>query len=207
MTTRLLLVRHGRTAYNAEVRFMGQLDVPMDELGHRQVQALARRLASETPATIYSSELARARDTALAIQSAIPASPPLRVDPRLTEGHFGDWQGQRYADLLVQDAERLANWEADRLGVAPPNGESLADIARRVQAAYDDIRATHVDETAIIAAHGGSLQVLIVLALGLPLEAYWKVDVSNASVTELRIFEQGAVLHLLNDTSHLAGIE
>jgi glucosyl-3-phosphoglycerate phosphatase len=46
MTTRLLLVRHGRTAYNAEIRFMGQLDVPMDELGQRQVQAVAKRLAS-----------------------------------------------------------------------------------------------------------------------------------------------------------------
>jgi ribonuclease H / adenosylcobalamin/alpha-ribazole phosphatase len=107
----------------------------------------------------------------------------------------------------VQDAERIANWEADRLGVAPPNGEALADIAHRVKAAYDEICAAHPDATAIIAAHGGSLQVLIVLALGLPLEAYWQVDVSNASLTELRIFEQGAVLHLLNDTSHLAGIE
>lgn len=206
MTTRLLLVRHGRTAYNAEVRFMGQLDVPMDALGQRQVRAVAKRLASETPAAIYTSDLSRARDTALAIQAAIPSSPPLRVDPRLTEGHFGDWQGKKYADLLVEDAERLANWEADRMGVAPPNGEGLDDIARRVEAAYGDICAAHPDGTAIIAAHGGSLQVLIVLAMGLPLEAYWQVDVSNASLTELRLFEQGAVLHLLNDTSHLAGV-
>jgi alpha-ribazole phosphatase len=207
MTTRLLLVRHGRTAYNAEVRFMGQLDIPLDDLGRRQVQAVARRLASEAPAAIYTSDLTRARDTALAIQSAIPSSPPVHVDARLTEGHFGDWQGKKYDDLLTQDAERLANWEADRLGVAPPNGESLEDIARRVKAAYDDICAAHPDETAIITAHGGSLQVLIVLALGLPLEAYWQVDVSNASLTQLDIFDAAAVLHLLNDTSHLAGIQ
>ena len=59
----------------------------------------------------------------------------------------------------------------------------------------------------IIAAHGGSLQVLILVALGLPLEAYWKMDVSNASLSELRVHDAGAVLHLLNDTSHLTGIE
>ncbi len=206
MTTRLLLVRHGRTAYNAEIRFMGQMDVPMDEKGRAQVQAVARRLADETPAAIYSSDLGRARDTALAIQAAIASKPALRVDARLSEGHFGDWQGQRYADLKVQDAERLSKWEADRLGVAPPNGESLPDLGKRVYAAYEDICKAHVDETVIIAAHGGSLQVMIVLALGLPLEAYWQVDASNASLSELRIHDRGAVLHLLNDTSHLVGI-
>ena len=207
MTTRLLLVRHGRTAYNAKLRFMGQLDIPMDETGRAQVHAVARRLASESPAAIYSSELVRARETAIAIQAEIASAPPLRVEPRLTEGHFGDWQGQTYPDIRVQDADHLARWEADRLNVAPPNGETLPDIARRVEAAYRDICSAHPDETVIIAAHGGSLQVLIVLALGLPLEAYWKVDVSNASLSELRVYDGAAVLHLLNDTSHLAGIE
>jgi broad specificity phosphatase PhoE len=207
MTTRLLLVRHGRTAYNAEQRFMGQLDIPMDEKGEAQVQAVARRLATESPAAIYSSELLRARETAAAIQSAIASRPPLRVEPRLTEGHFGDWQGERYPDIHVQDADRLARWEADRVGVAPPNGEALRDIAERVQAAYRDICSAHRDQTVIIAAHGGSLQVLILLALDLPLEAYWKMDVSNASLSEVRVYDEGAVLHLLNDTSHLDGIE
>lgn len=207
MTTRLLLVRHGRTAYNAELRFMGQLDIPMDEKGGAQVQAVARRLATETPAAIYSSELLRARDTALAIQSAIASAPPLRVEPRLTEGHFGDWQGRSYPDIRAQDADRLRSWEADRLGVPPPNGEALRDIAQRVQEAYQDICSAHRNQTVIIAAHGGSLQVLILLALGLPLEAYWKMDVSNASLSELRVYDEGAVLHLLNDTSHLRGVE
>ena len=206
MTTRLLLVRHGRTAYNAGQRFMGQLDIPMDDKGRAQVRALASRLAAESPAAIYTSELARARETALAIQSAIASAPPLRVEPRLTEGHFGDWQGQRYPEIQVQDGERLARWEADRLGVTPPNGEALPDIAERVRAAYHDICSAHPDQTVIIAAHGGSLQVMILVALELPLEAYWKMDVSNASLSELRVYDQGAVLNLLNDTSHLAGI-
>jgi broad specificity phosphatase PhoE len=206
MTTRLLLVRHGRTSYNAEIRFMGQMDIPMDEIGHAQVGAVARRLSNETPAAIYCSNLARAKETGLAIRSEMATRPPLRVDERLTEGHFGDWQGRRYEDLRVEDGERLRRWEADRLGVPPPNGEALADLGHRVRAVYEQIRAANQDQTVVIAAHGGSLQVMIVLALGLPLERYWQFHVSNASLTELQIYSREVVLHLLNDTSHLEGI-
>jgi len=203
MTTRLLLVRHGQTAYNAEVRFMGQLDIPLDEIGRIQAQAVARRLSAERPAAMYCSGLSRAFDTATAIQTAIASHPELRIDGRLTEGHFGTWQSKTYDSLRISDAERLAQWEADRLRVSPPEGESLSQIAERVQAAYADICAENPDKTVIIVAHGGSLQALITLALGLPLESYWKLWVSNASVSELRIDEWGAILHLLNDVSHL----
>lgn len=206
MTTRLLLIRHGQTAYNAEVRFMGQLDVPLDDIGRAQALSVAKRLRNDRPTAIYSSDLSRARDTALAIQAAIPSHPELRIDARLNEGHFGDWQGITYADLKLRDAQRLADWEADRLQVAPPNGEALTVLAERVQAAYDDICTANSDKNVVIVSHGGTLQVMIVLALGLPLADYWKMSVSNASVSEVRIDEWGAILHLLNDTSHLSSI-
>jgi broad specificity phosphatase PhoE len=203
MTTRLILVRHGQTAYNAEVRFMGQLDIPLDEIGRVQAQAVARRLSSERPVAIYCSGLSRAFDTASAIQAAIPAHPEQRIDGRLTEGAFGEWQGKTYDSLRAHDTERLARWEADRLNVAPPEGETLHEIAERVQAAYNDILADSKGKTVIIVAHGGSLQVLVALALGVPLENYWKFGVSNTSVSELRVDEWGVLLHLLNDISHL----
>jgi probable phosphoglycerate mutase len=204
VTTRLLLIRHGQTAYNAEVRFMGQLDIPLDETGRAQAAAVAGRLHNERPAAIYCSELSRARDTALALQSAIPTHPALRVDARLTEGHFGEWQGKTLASLEAFVADRLASWQADRLHVTPPGGESLPEIAVRVEAAYLDICAAHPDQTVMIVAHGGSLQVLIIQALGLPLGTYWKIWLSNASLSELLIDEHGAVLNLMNDTSHLS---
>jgi alpha-ribazole phosphatase len=204
MNTRLLLVRHGRTAYNAEIRFMGQLDIPMDAVGLRQVQALARRLSAEQPSVIYCSDLDRARATALEIKSAISAWPPVKEDVRLREMDFGSWQGMTYAEINQQDPDSLARWREDRLR-APPGGETLAAFAARVQAACDEICDSHPDQTVVIAGHGGPLQVIIAHALGLPLDAYWKVDVSNASLSELRLHPAGAVLHLLNDTSHWAG--
>jgi broad specificity phosphatase PhoE len=182
---------------------MGQLDVPLDEIGRVQAQAVAQRLSVERPVAMYSSGLTRAFDTASAIQAAIPTHPEVRIDGRLTEGDFGEWQGKTYDSLRANDTERLRRWEADRLNVAPPAGETLQEITERVQAAYTDILADNEGKTVIIVAHGGSLQVLVAVALGLPVEHYWKFGVSNTSVSELRIDEWGVVLHLLNDISHL----
>jgi broad specificity phosphatase PhoE len=204
MGLRLLLVRHGQTAYNAEARFMGQLDVPLDETGRAQGQAVANRLAEERPAVIYSSNLRRARETAVAIQAAIPSHPEVRIDDRLSEMHFGDWQGKKYAEIQAQDPETLAKWESDRLHGGPRNGETLAVYAVRIRAAYEDICRGYPDQTVVVAGHGGSIQVLLVLALGLPLESYAKLYVANASLSELRAYETGATLYLLNETAYLS---
>jgi broad specificity phosphatase PhoE len=182
---------------------MGQLDVPLDETGEAQVLAVSRRLENEMPAVIYTSGLKRAQQTAIAIQSAMSAHPEVKPDTRLNEMHFGDWQGKTYAELLESDPAALARWESDRLNGAPPNGESFQMLADRVQAAYLAIRSKHADQTVLVAGHGGSLQVLIVLALELPPETFWKMRLSNASLSELQINEAGATLLLLNDTSHL----
>ncbi len=205
MSTRLLLVRHGQTAWNADGRFMGQLDVPLDEMGRAQVLAVAKRLVTEQPAAIYSSDLGRARETALAIQSAIGSHPEVKLDARLRELHFGDWQGQTYAEMVERDSAGLAKWQADPLHVAPPNGETLLTLAGRVEAAYKDICAAHPEQTIIVTGHGGSLQILIVAALGLPPGISRNLQLSNASLSELRLTDAGAVLFLLNDTSHLSG--
>lgn len=203
MTTQLLLVRHGQTAYNAERRFMGQLDVPLDEVGQAQALAVAARLSNEHPSAIYSSTLRRALDTARAIQAAMPSHPELRTDVRLIEGQFGDWEGKRYEELRANDAERLARWEDGKIDNTPPNGESLEDLAERVGAAYRDICAAHPDQTILIVSHGGTLQVMITLALGLPLKDYRKLWLSNASVSELLVDTNRTVLFRLNDCSHV----
>ncbi len=183
---------------------MGQLDVPLDAVGRAQAQAVAKRLSAEHPVIIYSSTLSRALDTARAIQAAIPLHPELRTDKRLIEGQFGDWEGKTYDELRSKDAARLAEWESGANGSTPPNGESLKDLAARVEAAYRDICRVHSEGTIVLVAHGGTLQVLIMQALGLPLEEYRKIWVSNASISELLVDGDQAILFRLNDTSHLS---
>jgi len=200
---RFLLVRHGQTAWNTKGRFAGQFDLPLDEAGHAQAAALANRLKDEQVDAIYSSDLSRAWGTALAIQSSLALRVDLKPDSRLREMNFGDWQGLTYPEIQRRNPEGLEGWEKDQLHNAPPHGETLLEFSERVKSVYKELRGAHADQTLILVAHGGSLQLLITYALGLPPEKYWQVYLSNASLSDLRVYELGAILNLLNDTSHL----
>jgi alpha-ribazole phosphatase len=205
----LTLVRHGQTAWNATGRFMGQTDVPLDETGLRQAQAVARRLDNTRPDAIYASDLKRAKQTAEAIQAAIaeaihPASPPEIIpEPRLRELYFGEWQGLVYDQIQTRYPAALAAWEADMLNCAPAGGETLIQLAGRVQEAYAEIIAAHPEGTVLLVAHGGALQALLCLALGVPIERYWQLELKNTSICELHVYPAGAILHMFNDTCHL----
>jgi 2,3-bisphosphoglycerate-dependent phosphoglycerate mutase len=209
LATRLLIVRHGRTAWNSDGRFQGQLDIPLDEVGQSQAAAVAHRLASERPLAIYASDLSRAWQTARWIQNAITEAsqpdptPPLVLEPRLREMHFGEWQGLTYAEIQACQPEALAAWEANWLTNAPPGGETLAQLVERVQAVYREILAAHPDGTVLIVGHGGALQALLCLALGLPPERFWQLQLDNTGVADLRVYPEGAILNLFNDTCHL----
>ena len=199
---RLLLVRHAATAWTAQRRFQGQTDVPLSPHGHRQVTGLTRRLMTETIHTLYASDLQRAWETARAI--AAPHALVVQSEPRLREIAFGRWEGLTYAQIQQRDAQRLAAWERDQLHSAPPEGETLLHMTERVRAAYTDMVTAGQDKTVGLVAHGGPLQVLLCLARGLTPQAYWQFAMAPASLSELCVYEQGAILTSLNDTHHLA---
>jgi len=198
---RLLLVRHAATAWTAQERFQGQTDVPLSRHGHRQVAALAQRLRAETIHALYASDLQRAWETAQAI--ATPHVLGVQPEPRLREMAFGRWEGLTYAEIQQRDAPGLAAWERDQLHIAPPGGETLLQMSERVRAVYTSVVSAGQDKTVGLVAHGGPLQVLLCLALGLPPQAYWQFAMAPASLSELCVYEQGAILISLNDTHHL----
>jgi len=199
--TRLLLARHGLTDWNVAHRFQGQHDVPLNAIGRGQVAALAERLAGETIQAIYTSNLQRAQATAAAI--ATRHTCPHIVEPRLSEISFGAWEGLTYAEITARDPVILTAWEQNILENAPPGGETLTQLATRVQALLDDLVPTHSGQTLLLVSHGGPLQVLICLTLGLPPEKYWQFHLSPCSLSEIAIYPQGGILNLLNDTSYL----
>ena len=173
---RLLLIRHAATAWTAQGRFQGQTDIPLSPHGRRQATALAQRLMAETLHLLYASDLQRAWETARAI--AAPHALHVHAEPRLREMAFGRWEGLTYAEIQQQDAESLAAWERDQLHSAPPGGETLLQMTQRVRAAYVAMLAAGQDKTVGLVAHGGPLQLLLCLALGLPPQAYWQFAVS-----------------------------
>lgn len=203
--TRFLLARHGLTDWNAGSRFQGQTDLALNETGLEQVGALGRCLASEPLAAIYTSGLRRARQTVQAVLAARPeqARCPVFEDSRLTEISFGDWEGLTYTEIQQRDPQALQNWLDDLYHVAPPGGESLQNMAARVQAAFQDMLKAYPQGTVLIVAHGGPLQTLICQALQVPAHKFWQFHLAPASLSDLSIYPEGAILNLLNATSHL----
>jgi phosphoserine phosphatase len=204
LVTRLLLVRHGETAWNAAGRFQGHTDVRLSPHGRQQAAALARLLAAEPVHVVYASDLQRAWETALIL--AAPSGLLVQQEPRLREITFGQWEGLTLADLQQHHATALVAWRADPMQVAPPGGETLAQVSSRVHAVLASLIATGQEHTVALVAHGGSLRVLLCLALGLPPQAYRQFSLAPGSLSELYIDQQDAVLTRLNDTHHLSGV-
>ncbi|WCC80631.1 histidine phosphatase family protein [Cutibacterium equinum] len=163
MTTRIVLVRHGETQFNAEGRLQGQWDIPLSAVGTAQAQAVAPVVAAMNPVAIVSSPLVRARVTAETIGRA--AGLEVAFDDRLKEVDVGQWAGQTVADLHRNDPEYtslMASGEDFRRS----DGETTAEVAQRVTAAIKDAVGEHTGETVCLVAHGFALRAGVVRLLG-----------------------------------------
>ena len=209
MSTRLLIIRHGQTDWNIDRRFQGQTDVPLNAVGIMQAQAISKRLVNEKPAAIYSSDLQRAWQTAEIIHQSLSRDNrcPMISEPRLREMCFGEWEGLRYEEIQARQPHQLQRWETDLENTAPPGGETLLNVAERVQETFNSLTEVHPDGTVLLVGHGGSLQLLVSRALGISPGRYWQVHLSNGSLSELRLYPEGAILMLLNSTDHLKDIK
>ena len=198
---KLLLVRHGQTDWNIARRFQGQSDTPLNEVGKKQAKALANRLLNQPFDFVYSSDLQRATETAKIICKS-----EWHPDLRLREVNFGDWEGLTYNEIKEKHPDTLSAWENDIYKNAPPNGETLEGLSARVQSMLGELYAKRQDQTVLVVAHGGVLQTLICLALNLKPTMYWQFHLSTASLSEIAFYPKGAIVNLLNDTSHLEKI-
>jgi broad specificity phosphatase PhoE len=157
--TTLLLVRHGETEWNRVGRWQGHSDTPLNDAGRRQARALAAELGDID--VVYSSDLARARETAEILAQRLGLE--VRVDPRLRERGFGAWEGKTTAEIEAEFGDEHARWLAGAAAGAE-DAEPFAGFASRIHAFLDEILARHPDETVLIVAHGGSMRVVHALA-------------------------------------------
>jgi len=162
-------------------------------------------LAGEPVQRVVSSDLRRASDTAKTIARALDV--PHDSDPRLREMFYGEWEGKTQEEIVERDRDvwdRLAKPSAD---FRAPGGESLAEVRERVHAAYQEIVAAHVDEAAVLVAHGNAIGLLLAALLDLPYENAWRFQLQNTGVTVIRDFDGTPVMASVNETAHLTGIE
>lgn len=178
MTT-IYMVRHGETPWNIEGRYQGQLDPPLTKKGRQQAQTTALKLAPLGFDAIYSSDLARARQTAEAL--AAEAGLPIQFDPRLREIHQGEWQGVLIGDIRKGWPDEIAGWEKDPWKHHPPGGESLQQQRDRVFAAFDDIAARHPGGQVAVFTHKLPIALLKIRFQVHPPEQIWSLLPANAA--------------------------
>jgi broad specificity phosphatase PhoE len=199
--TRLILVRHAES--EMQRRYVGRLEPPLSVRGRAQAAALARRMAGQSLAAVYSSHLKRALTTAQMI--AFPHGLEVSVIAELAELDFGDWDGLTYQEIMGIAPQWFNRWLADPLRVCPPNGETLLEMSQRVMEAVNGIIAAHPGETVVVVTHGGPARVIVCHALGMPLSEQWRIRQDLAAVNRLDFDEGWVTLALLNDTCHLQG--
>ena len=188
------VVRHGRTASNAAGLLLGRLDPELDELGERQAAALAAALPR--PGILVSSPLTRT------MQTAGYFGVDIRPDDRALELDYGEWDGRPVADVTP---EEWAAWRTDPT-FAPPGGESLAEVGRRVRRLLDDIVEEAGDRAdVVIVTHVSPLKSALAWALGVGDEVSWRAFVSPASITSIDVRRGSPTLVTFNDVGHLVG--
>ena len=199
--TRVYLVRHAETTWNAERRLQGTLDAPLSDRGTRQLRDLTEALRSVQLAAIYSSPLSRARDTAEPIGAA--HSLPVQIVDEFREMDQGDWEGRLVDDVVAEDGERVQAWWDSPHEVQVPGGENLAQVQDRALRAFGAVAARHRGQAIAIVAHGGVNKVLLLAALGAPLSHHGRIRQSNACINLIEVDEGVARVIALNDTVHL----
>jgi probable phosphoglycerate mutase len=199
--TRIVAIRHGQTAWNAETRMQGQLDTALDALGRWQAEQLAHALADEPIDAIVSSDLSRAMHTALPL--ARKCGLRVQPDPALRERSFGVFQGFTYAHIAKHWPEGAARWRARDEAFAPDSGESLAGFYQRCVEAAQRLAHEFTGRSVVWVTHGGVLDCLHRAATRVALNAprTWTLD--NASINRLLHGDQGLMLVGWGDIGHL----
>lgn len=167
---RLVLLRHGRTAYNHVLRIQGQLDVDLDETGRLQAERVAPWMAALDPTILWSSDLLRARETASYVAKATGLAPS--YDERLREFSFGERQGLTHGEYAALASDEFVEFRRGRYD-AVPSAEPTSVVRARMVAALTDLRAALASgETAVAVSHGAAIRVAVGGLLGWPDEQF-----------------------------------
>ena len=203
--TKLILIRHGETAWNVERRLQGHLDIALNPEGERQAAALAAALARERFDLIVASDLLRARQTAEAV--ARSHGMQVALDPALRERCYGGFEGLLYAEIEQRFPAEFAAWQRRDVDAALPPGANPSETFRqfysRAMQAITGWAAAHPGQTLALVAHGGVLECAYRAALGLPLETRRDFRIDNASINRFTVTDGVLALHSWGEVEHL----
>ncbi|CAN7271711.1 histidine phosphatase family protein [Variovorax sp. LjRoot130] len=208
MSTEIILIRHGETDWNRELRFQGHVDVPLNDLGHEQARRLGLRLAGEPVQHLISSDLMRAQ------QTAAPAARQLELEiltsAALREQHFGIVEGMRADEIQSLHPRAWEDWLQFREDHAMPEGESARQFHARIIEALSRIAGAHAGQKVLVVTHGGVLDMVWRTARGLGLNGPRQSEIPNAGFNRIRMADAAAPeqIEIVDwaDTRHLADL-
>ncbi|GAB4435404.1 MAG: histidine phosphatase family protein [Chloroflexi bacterium OHK40] len=202
---RLLFVRHGETPWNVTLQYQGQANIPLNERGHEQARRVAARLAPLGAVALYSSDLARAWQTAETIGATLGLAPVAM--PELREIDVGQWEGLTPEELYRRFPDHMAEYRRDPARTVRIGGESYAQLQARALVALNRLQETHRQGDVVVAvSHGGTIRALLCHVIGLDLANFGRMWLDNGSITELRLGRNGWRLMRLNDAAHVEGL-
>ena len=199
--SRILLVRHGETKLNSTHRFQGQIDVELGEDGLRQIEKIRDRLATHSIAAVYSSDLQRALVTAETIASRHELE--VITCPELREINFGECEGLTFEEICQLYPEMSELWSDWNSQMRFPGGESVDELSTRVSKCLNRLEKHTPEQTILIVSHSTPLRLILCSLMEIELEHWRQLRLDTASLSILDIYQQLAILSLLNDTSHL----
>lgn len=202
--TELILLRHGETDWNRELRFQGHVDVALNAIGMEQARRLARRLAGETAHRLYASDLLRAQQTAQPVAQQLSLASV--SDPALREQSFGRVDGMKVEDIKAQHPQAWEGWLRFHEDFCMPEGETTRQFHGRVMDAVYRLVAAHPGETLVLVTHGGVLDMIYRTARSLGLGGPRQSEIPNAGLNRVRVHQAGIDILAWADVQHLADL-
>lgn len=200
--TRICLVRHGETEWNAERRIQGQIDIGLNDIGRRQALAAGAWLKTSGIGALYSSDLQRAWMTAQAIGTALGLAP--QAVPELRERNYGVFQGLTYGEAEATHPEGYAAFAGRNADYDFEKGESLRAMFARVTGKLQEIAACHPGQAVAVVVHGGVLDIVNRFVRGNPLDMARDFLIPNAGINWIVLSDGCWSIETWGDTAHLA---
>lgn len=207
MSTKILIIRHGETAWNRGKIFRGTHDIPLNENGRQQARLAAQSLKDMEINAAYTSPLSRAKETAEIVTASHGISP--EIHEGFIDMDYGDWTGKEDAEVAKLWPDEHAAWMSNPHTVRPPGGTTLEEIFDRSFSAMEELAGKHDGETIALFSHRVVNKLLVLGALSLGLERFPFIIQGNCCINEFERIEHGYLVRSINDVSHIrnAGTE
>jgi len=199
--TKIFLIRHGETEWNAIGKLQGSSDIKLLPEGIEQARLLAEHAPFSAVDAIYSSDLSRAMTTAEILAEKFGLQ--VIKERGLRETSFGDWEGRFLSDLAKENSLGFEKFFTKPDKVQPPGGETFLQSQARIMNAFDEIIADNEGKNIIVVSHGAAIRLILCAALYIPIRKMWSIGQYNMALNIL-LFEEGNFsIELLNSTLHL----